>query len=547
MNNSVLSFYLSYTYICDMVSNIFGKLITGLRRMQIKNITTRISILTLFIGLLNQNAMAEIQGTPLPLPPPSTPTQEIPLIPPPKKEIGDNKKPSNAAVATTPQITAPQPITNNSNKTTPNPAQSNFDRRYLSFIRSWQIPGSAVAIIKDGKLVLSRGYGMADVANQSPVRADSVFRVASVSKAITAVTVLQLVQQGKLKLDDKVYYILNDLHPLTGTSPLSPIYNITVRNLLEMSSGWITNHGIDPMFGPWTKKMLDQLQYQTPPDCRTAAQMMMTIPFQYAPGKQYSYSNINYCLLGLIINKVTGLPGYSGYETYVQQRLLAPYGITSMRIGDTMLGRQMPNEVRYYYYSPNSEGNPSARRSGLPYGDANILHKNYSDGGWIATAPDLAKFVQALGEHKILGPNMLSLMSSKPYCQKDKSSYFALGWSVKYIRGHRFILKTGSFTGTQALIMLADNGIAYAALFNAKPGNRRMFNQQLQNLLVSYTHPETGPAPTARPPRAAKKIAAHHKGSKIVKKTTTKANVTKTTKSKSQKVVKKQNSKLAKR
>lgn len=371
-------------------------------------------------------------------------------------------------------------------------SSANFDQQYVRFLRRWQIPGSAVAIIQNDNLILSRGYGWADIENRRAVTPDSVFRIASVSKAITAVAIMKLVQEGKLNLDSKVYHILNEVQPLaTSTTRTSDrIYTITVRNLLEMSSGWVTDRGIDPMLGDWSSRMLKQLDNKIPPDCQTAARMMMTIPMQYAPGTQYSYSNFNYCMLGLIINKVTGFPGSSGYEAYMKQQLLTPYGITSMRIGDNTPGKQPSNEVRYYFFEPESKSNPNLGRinDGLPYGHTHLLHKNFSDGGWVASAPDLARFLQALGKRKILTPDMIRVMSAKPSFQANRDSYFAKGWSVKQLKGHRFMLKTGSFTGTQALVMLEDNGTAYVALFNAKPSNRKVFLLQLQNMLIAYSH-----------------------------------------------------------
>lgn len=364
-------------------------------------------------------------------------------------------------------------------------ANLNFDQLYLRFLRQWQIPGSSVAIIKKNKFIISRGYGWADTAHRTSVTPDSVFRIASVSKTITAIAILKLIQSGRLSLDSKVFTILNDLQPLTDGTRSSRIKNITVRNLLEMSSGWITDQGIDPMLGDWTSAMLTQLHHQIPPDCRTAARMMMTIPMQYAPGTQYSYSNINYCMLGLIINKISGYSGAAGYERFVQQQILSPYGITSMKIGSNALGKQVANEVHYYLLDHSY--NLGRIQDGLPYGSTNLLQKNYSDGGWLAKAPDLARFIYALGQNKILTPKMMATLKIRPIFQKNKYDYFSKGVRIQRLNGQVFMVKTGSFTGTQAIVMLGPDGTAYAALFNAKPSNRKVFINQLQQLLINYS------------------------------------------------------------
>ncbi|MBV8801597.1 MAG: beta-lactamase family protein [Gammaproteobacteria bacterium] len=373
---------------------------------------------------------------------------------------------------------------------TPIISSEDFDKAYLRFLQHWQMPGSSVAILKNNTFILSRGYGWADIENHRSMTPDSVFRIASVSKAITAVAIMQLVQEGKLDLNSKVYDILNDLQPLTNAIPSHRIYSINVRNLLEMSPGWISDRGIDPMLGPWSSKMLETLHHQIPPSCETAARMMMTIPLQYTPGTQFSYSNISYCLLGLVVNKVNHISGANGYEEYVKQHLFLPYGITSMRLGDTTPGKQLENEVHYYFFDPAHSyySNIDRLNDGLPYGQTRLLQKNFSDGGWVASAPDLARFLHALGRYDILTSKMINNMIAKPSFQMNPNNYFAKGWNVKKLYGSNFILKTGSFTGTQALVMLEENGTAYVALFNAKPSNRKIFLMQLKRLLITYAH-----------------------------------------------------------
>lgn len=383
-----------------------------------------------------------------------------------------------------------------------------FDQRYVNFIKRWRIPGSSVVIMQRGRVVLARGYGWADLQIHQPVEPYSLFRLGSVSKAITAVTTLKLVEEGKLKLDSKVFSVLDNLQPLNNhRNP--QIDQITVRNLLQMSSGWSTNI-IDPMFGPWSVHMLRQLSTlkdQIPPDCETAGRLMMSVPLSWRPGTQYSYSNLNYCLLGLLVNKVNGLPyGYQSYETYVQQHVLAPIGITDMRIGNTLFENRAPNEVKYYSsvdltpQPDDLEGN-LVRVDGLPYSNSQILQKNFADGGWIASALDLAKFLQALGDRRILTGSMLGTMTERPTylayrkpARSEKgrrveaaSPYFAMGWSVKSIGNHRYWYKTGTFTGTYAVIMQRDDNTSYVAIFNTKPPQRARLLAQLQQLLIGAT------------------------------------------------------------
>ena len=383
-----------------------------------------------------------------------------------------------------------------------------FDQRFTSFIKRWRVPGAGVVVMQRGRIIVARGYGWSDLVNHQPVEPFSLFRLGSVSKLITSIAILKQVEAGKLQVDNKAFSILNNLQPLN--SYRNPgIEQITVRNLLQMSSGWNTNI-VDPMFGPWSHHMIGQLSQmnnQIPPNCEVAGRLVMSMPLTWRPGTQYSYSNVNYCLLGLIVNKVNGLPyDYQNYETYVQQNILAPIGITDMRIGNTLIENRAPNEVKYYSsvdltpQPDDLEGN-LVRVDGLPYSNSQILQKNFADGGWIASPLDLAKLLQAMGEHRVLSAATLRMMIEKPTYMAyrklvrnkkhkypvEPGPYFAMGCSVKPMGGHLFWYKTGTFTGTYALVMQRDDNTSYVALFNTKPPQRARFLAQLKQLLLSTT------------------------------------------------------------
>ena len=277
------------------------------------------------------------------------------------------------------------PVTGN-----PSPTPSKFDQRFIALMRAWHIPGATIAIMKHGKIIMSRGYGWSDITSRQEMQPGALFRIASVSKTITAVAILKLVQEHRLSLDDKVFNILNNMYPLAGNYVNPRLYQITVRDLLQMASGWYTEGpgSFDPMFGPWSSRAISLLGGRIPPDCLPATRLMMNVPLASRPGTRFSYSNLNYCMLGLIINKVNGQKyGAAGYEAYVKQNVLAPLGIQDMQLGRTQLYNRATGEVKYYGSDTSSNGNID----GLPYGNSDILLKNFSDGGWIASAPDLAK------------------------------------------------------------------------------------------------------------------------------------------------------------
>lgn len=368
----------------------------------------------------------------------------------------------------------------------PSGTATKFDIHFVNLMRAWRIPGATLVIVKHGKLITARGYGWSDIESRQPMQPNELFRIASVSKTITAATTLKLVEENKLSLDDKVFSILNDLRAPNTRAVNPALYQITVRDLLQMSSGWYTEGpgSLDPLFGPWSSRTIYQLGGKIPPDCIAATQLMMGRHLQFRPGTQYSYSNLNYCMLGLIINKVTGQP-YSpiSYENYVRTQILAPLGITDMRLGRSALYDRQPNEVKYYNYPGFSA---LLNIDSLPYSNNDLLQKNYADGGWIASAFDLAKFAQGLADYKILSPHMIQVMLARPAFQRNSSGYVAMAWTVKRIGDHVYWGKHGSFTGTLAQVIQRDDGTSYVALFNTQPGQKFQFLAQVQKLLLSY-------------------------------------------------------------
>ncbi|MCP3694044.1 MAG: beta-lactamase family protein, partial [Planctomycetaceae bacterium] len=168
-------------------------------------------------------------------------------------------------------------------------------------IKTHQVPGASLAVTRAGKLVYARGFGYADLAKKQPVQPGSQFRVASLSKPITAVAILQLVDQGKLKLTDHVFTILKPKPVFENpTDKMDPrLRQVTILHCLQHSGGWDRSASFDPMFQ--SVRIARSLGVEPPARAEHVIRFMMGKPLDFDPGTRYAYSNYGYCLLGRVI------------------------------------------------------------------------------------------------------------------------------------------------------------------------------------------------------------------------------------------------------
>jgi CubicO group peptidase (beta-lactamase class C family) len=359
------------------------------------------------------------------------------------------------------------------------PGLEHFDRDMIAFMRQYKIPGASMAIVKSGRLVYARGFGLADVDRQEPVLPTSLFRIASVSKTITAVTILHLIELGKLHRDDRVFNLLKletKVPPLVEFDPRWK--QITVSHLLRHEGGWDRGKSGEPI-----NVGLDVLRFnQAAPPLTTdhIIRYMLARPLDFDPGQEYVYSNFGYCLLGRVVEAVTGRT----YEDYVRDEILKPMGIVDMRVGKSLVKDRAPGEVRYYHQSE-----PLTRRSVFgpilgepvpqPYGSACIEAMD-SHGGWIASSVDLARFATALNpgsSYKALSSKAREMMFRRPSGPsgfepggKPKEVYYACGLSVRpYIEavtGNAW--HCGLLPGCSSALLRRHDGVNAAILVNKR-------------------------------------------------------------------------------
>jgi N-acyl-D-amino-acid deacylase len=354
------------------------------------------------------------------------------------------------------------------------PRLASFDRLMVAFLEKHQVPGGALAVAQDGRLVYARGFGYADLERESSMQANSLLRIASVSKPITAAAILLLVQQGKLRLTDRVFDLLT-LRPPPGAEPDPRLQKITVLHLLQHTAGWDRGKSFDPMFRPI--RIARALGVPPPAEPEHIIRYMLGQPLDFDPGARYAYSNFGYCVLGRVIEKVSGQP----YEQYVRQHVLGPLGIRQARVGKTLLTERAPREVKYYDYRKRTDravvGPDLGKQVPLPYGTW-YLEAMDAHGGWIASAVDLVRFGSAFDAatpRGLLGPQRLETLFARPAGTvgetadgKPRRSYYGCGWSVRLLQdGQMDTFHNGLLDGTASLLVRRHDGLCWAVIFNA--------------------------------------------------------------------------------
>ena len=368
------------------------------------------------------------------------------------------------------------------------PGLGAYDEFMLALIKKWDVPGAGLAVAHKDKLLLVRGYGLASKERAVPVEPTSLFRLASLSKTITAVTVLQLVQEGRLKLDDKVLPLLGEIGPRADRIADSRVHDITVRHLLQHSGGFDRDRSGDAVFLPGAAAAARRQGGSLPPDCPTVLRDTLERKLDFAPGEVFAYSNVGYCILGRVVERVPGTP----YETHVREHVLAPAGATRMRIGRTL--QPAEGEVAYYDYREAKEVRAmpglGAKLAPQPYG-AFAVETMDSYGGWIGAPVDYLWFILAIEGRRgaaLLETATLTemnassgLKAASPDAEgyNTNNTFYGLGINVRPVRNGANLFHFGSLPGTSTLAVRTADGFAWVAAFNSRPRDRKGFRGEL--------------------------------------------------------------------
>jgi N-acyl-D-amino-acid deacylase len=352
---------------------------------------------------------------------------------------------------------------------TPVPSLAPLDDIMRTALSRYSIPGGALAVVKDGRLVFARGYGLADVEANEPVQPQSLFRYGSASKTPTAAAIMRLVEDGKLDLDARIFDILNQYGPYNGKWGDSRLHNITVRQVLHHTGGWDRDKSGDPTMPPTVVDASNALHAPFPPSQDVLIRYMLARKLDFDPGSRWAYSNFGYMLLGCVLEKLSG----KTYDDYVRQVVLDPLGLARVQHGSSHLEGRLPGEVKYYDYAGaplmKSNVSPGREKVPAPYGAVN-LELNPAAGGWIGSAIDMVKFAAMLDGQRpraLMTPvSMDTMLAQTPAAMMDYQSWYGFGMMVApFGPGGIFWYHGGYIPGARSLYIRMP-GFTYAYVFN---------------------------------------------------------------------------------
>lgn len=290
-----------------------------------------------------------------------------------------------------------------------------FDRIISSEFKA-QDPGGVALIAQKGRIIYKKAFGMANLELNVPMKEEMVFNIASITKQFTAVAILQLMEQGKLSLQDEITKYLPD-YPVNGQK-------VTVENLLTHTAG-IPGSAPEAVTSLQGKRSLVSLP-----------EIIATFknrPLDFPPVTKWNYSNNGYMLLGAIIEKVSGM----SYAKYLENNILKPAGMTETLFGDDYI--IIKNRAASYVYS-----RAESRFLNALNGKVEIA---YSAGAIQSTAEDLFKWNQALNSYKLIKKESLEKAQTEYKLPSGKGTNYGYGWFIGNIKGSPLVEHGGNMGG----------------------------------------------------------------------------------------------------
>jgi CubicO group peptidase (beta-lactamase class C family) len=292
-------------------------------------------------------------------------------------------------------------------------------------------PGSAAIVARRGQVIYKKAFGMANLELDVPMQPDNVFRIGSITKQFTAVAVLQLMEQGKLSLQDTITRFIPD-YPMQHN-------RITIEHLLTHTSGIQSYTDM--------KDFMDRITLdQTPVEI---IDHFKNEPMRFTPGTKWEYSNSNYFLLGYIIEKITGKP----YPEYLEQNFFKPLGMSHTLYGSDE--KIIKNRAAGYSMSDSGFENTHTMSMTQPYAAGSIQ----------STVEDLFKWNQAIHSYKLLKKQTLDKAFTNYKLNDGKESGYGYGWSFGNVQGSEDIEHGGAINGFRSVGIYLPKEDVFVAVF----------------------------------------------------------------------------------
>jgi CubicO group peptidase (beta-lactamase class C family) len=313
-------------------------------------------------------------------------------------------------------------------------------------------PGCAVLIAKKGEVLLEKGFGMANLELQTPMKPEMVFRIGSITKEFTAISILQLAETGKLSLTDDIQQHLKNFRYKGKT--------ITIENLLTHTSGI---------------RGYEELDVKIPNAIRIdfavsrVIDSLAKLSTEFEPGTQYNYSNSNYFLLGAIIEQVSG----ETYQNYLRKHILTPAGLNATFYeSPTDL---VPNRVSGYTFADGQYRNP----------DYISMSLVYSAGALRSTVGDLWKWHMALFNEKLV-KNETLIKAFRPYIlATGKPTEYGYGFFLRSEQGLKSIGHGGAIDGFQSMeVYYPEQDLYITLLCNSESPDFQRFFLQIADIMT---------------------------------------------------------------
>lgn len=326
------------------------------------------------------------------------------------------------------------------------------------------IPSLALAVTRDGKIVKQKAYGLANVELNVPATTDTLYQIASTTKTFTAAAIMELVEEGKLSLDDKVAKWLPEVPAAWG--------GVTVRHCLTHTSGLP-----DIVVDPCSLKLVANTRAE-------ALEKLAGMPAPSKPGETWSYNQTGYVLLGMIVEKISG----TTFEEFLGQRFFRPLGMTSTRYGDAR--EIVPGRASLYTRIESCDEKGPKLADRIYSAQPAYLYPSYmhTGAGINTTVEDLVKWNLALDEEKVLKQATLDQMwaaaklADGQVFRFEGTAGYAHGWVVDDRPGHKSVGHSGG--GSTAYWRFLDDELTVIVLTNCQGSDPDSLAQGVAALYV---------------------------------------------------------------